>query len=489
MNGILSSLEPKKIFEFFELLCSVPHGSGNTGRIADLIEKFAVERGLKYHRDCLNNLILYKEGTAGYEGHRPVIIQGHTDMVCAADSDAPIDMKKDGLVLKTDGKNVWADRTSLGGDNCIAVAMAMAILDSEDIPHPPLECVFTVDEETGMDGAAGLDCSKISGRTMINLDSEDEGVFTVGCAGGLRLNFSLDTEKAELPVGNFVRKRVTVGGLVGGHSGAEINRGRANANKLLGRVLHGIFSSESIEDCGIYLCEMHGGKFDNVITPDAYADFILSESALNMFEGKIREIENYIRKEYETTDPDIRISVSESNSVCPPVSGFYGRKIVGLIFSLPQGVQEMSFDMPGLVETSCNLGILNLDGNGLRFSVSVRSSVGSRKRELAEKIEEIASAFGCSFSERGDYPGWKYSPVSPLRDIFAEEYKRLSSKDARIEAIHAGVECGFFADRLAGLDCVSLGPNIRDIHTSRETLEVDSVANLFSLVKAVLKRL
>lgn len=481
---VLSDLKPRKVFEFFELLCSVPHGSGNTGKIADLIEKFAAERGLKYVRDELNNIVIYKKAAQGMEDHPPVIIQGHMDMVCAAEPDAPIDMSRDGLALKTDGKYVWADRTSLGGDDCIAVATAMALLDSDSTPHPPLECVFTVDEETGMYGAAGLDCSLLDGRTMINLDSEDEGVFTVGCAGGLRISFDCRPDLG--PGFGGVRRRVCVSGLKGGHSGAEINRGRANANKLLARALYSVLHEKNgAETCDFRLCGIHGGQFDNVITAEAYADVIVAEQDAEKFETGIAKIGKTICEEYATTDPEIVFSVCPSDSGCPPLEN---NDVIDFLFVLPQGVQEMSFDMPGLVETSCNLGIVNLDENGLHISVSVRSSVESRKRELADKIAETGRRFGFNAAERGDYPGWKFAPESRVRDVFAEEYSALTGKQPRIEAIHAGLECGFFVSKIPGLDCISLGPNLYDIHTSRERLEVASVERMFELVKRVLAR-
>ncbi|MBQ0101170.1 MAG: beta-Ala-His dipeptidase [Firmicutes bacterium] len=400
-------LEPKKVFEYFALLCSVPHGSGNTDKIADLCVAFAKERSLKYVRDGLNNVIIFKDGTKGREDHEPVIIQGHLDMVCAKAEGSDADMANDGITLVVDGDRLRADGTSMGGDNCLGVAMALALLDSSDIPHPPLECVFTTDEETGMFGAAGLDVSPLKGRRMLNVDSEGD-TFTVGCAGGLRINCTADVTPTDA---EGKRKRITVNGLKGGHSGAEINCGRASANKLLARILH-LLTHRYGDD--IAVAELHGGQFDNVITPFAYAEIILPEWEEDTLTEHVNEIGDMLKAECAATDPNVTLSLTEGTSVSPALDC---DGVLDLLYSLPQGVQGMSFTMPGLVETSCNLGVVSLTADGFRCSLSVRSSVASKKEELAGVIETLMASFGCDFTESGDYPGWEYSPVSPLRDV------------------------------------------------------------------------
>lgn len=482
----ISELAPKKVFTFFEHLSSVPHGSGNTTQIADLCEKFAVERNLRYSRDKLNNVVIFKSGTAGYENSKPVIIQGHLDMVCAKDKDCSKNMAKEPIDLCTDGKYLWADKTSLGGDDLIAVAIALAILDSDDIPHPPLECVFTVDEETGMDGAAGLDFSLLSGRTMLNLDSESDGVLTVGCAGGLRLNFSM-TGSREKVKKEDIRKKIVISGLKGGHSGAEIDRGRASANQLMARLLFGLFKKMGPDNFGV--CSVSGGEFDNVITNFAEADITVSEKKAKKLSSEIKAFASAVAEEYKFTDPDIKIVLTGSDSKGDVLTAECAAKVLSSLFMLPQGVQGMSHEMEGLVETSCNLGVVRITGKTLHFSVSVRSSVESKKRELSDKIIEMASVNGFRCRETGDYPGWKYAPVSPLRDLLSANYTKLTGKTAKIEAIHAGLESGFFSTRLPGLDCVSFGPDLYDIHTSRERLDVKSTERLFNLVCETLKDL
>lgn len=337
--AVLSNLQPEKVFYYFEKLCSVPHGSGNTKRISDLCVGFAKELGLKYRQESCNNLIIWKDGSCGYENADPIILQGHIDMVCAKTEDCTKDMMRDGLDVRTDGEWVWADKTSLGGDNGIAVAMILAILSDETLPHPPIEAVFTVDEEVGMDGAFALDCSDLKGKKLLNLDSEEEGVFTVSCAGGVRLDCALNAPQENTD--GMTGYHVTISGLKGGHSGVNINQGRGNANCLMGRTLY-----SAMEKCpSLRVHDLAGGQFDNVICLRNDALVAVSEADAPVFEAFIKEFDATLKNEYAVTDGGISLTC-EKTEVKSAVSGQETSRILHVLLALPQGVQEMNADFP-----------------------------------------------------------------------------------------------------------------------------------------------
>ena len=347
----LSKLQPKAVFSYFERLCSVPHGSGNTKQISDLCIAMAEELGLDWRQDVSNNVVIWKKASPGCENSKPIILQGHLDMVCAKEDGCTKDMTREGLDLRTDGEWVWADKTSLGGDNCIAVAMIFAILADKTLVHPPLEAVFTVDEEVGMDGAAALDCSDIKGRQLLNLDSEEEGVFTVSCAGGARANCFIPAAREGLC--DEVCYQVTLDGLLGGHSGGEINKGRGNANVLMARVLY----AASLEMDGLRLCSICGGQFDNVICPKAEAVVAVPAESAEKFCSLIAQYCCVLQNEYAASDARLRLTCCRAAEQ-PALSCGKTEAVLTTLFSLPQGVQEMSFDFAGLVQTSLNMGTL-----------------------------------------------------------------------------------------------------------------------------------
>lgn len=479
MKRILEGLEPARVFYWFEELCKIPHGSGNTKEISDFIKAFGENLGLFVRQDRLNNLLLKKPAAAGCENARPVILQGHMDMVCQMDAASSVNPEKDGLKLLVEGDTVRAEGTTLGGDDGIAVAMAMALLESRDLPHPPLEVILTVDEEVGMEGAAGFDAADVEGRTMLNLDSEDEGVFTVSCAGGNRTRCTLPVRREAFSGKNA---KLTVGGLCGGHSGVEIHKGRANANVLLARVLRKI--SESTE---MRIFSVEGGTKDNAIPSAAEALVCVEDDA------KAASAVDWMRKifgnEYASTDPDITLlfrPVEEKTSYMDRESS---DKTIRMLLTLPNGVQAMSADLEGLVESSLNLGILKTTPDHVEASFCVRSSVESRKDWMVDRIRAVMEFAGGSVSVSGSYPGWQFNRESPLRDLLAEIYREQIGKEPVIEAIHAGVECGLFAGKLPGLDCVSMGPDLKDIHTTAESMSVSSVERTWKLVCELLKRL
>lgn len=479
--AVLSNLQPEKVFYYFEKLCSVPHGSGNTKRISDLCVGFAKELGLKYRQESCNNLIIWKDGSCGYENADPIILQGHIDMVCAKTEDCTKDMMRDGLDVRTDGEWVWADKTSLGGDNGIAVAMILAILSDETLPHPPIEAVFTVDEEVGMDGAFTLDCSDLKGKKLLNLDSEEEGVFTVSCAGGVRLDCALNAPQENTD--GMTGYHVTISGLKGGHSGVNINQGRGNANCLMGRTLY-----SAMEKCpSLRVHDLAGGQFDNVICLRNDALVAVSEADAPVFEAFIKEFDATLKNEYAVTDGGISLTC-EKTEVKSAVSGQETSRILHVLLALPQGVQEMNADFPGLVQTSLNLGVMHMDDKGIRFSFSVRSCIASQKQMLIQRVKSIVEYAGGTVGERSSYPGWQYDRNSALRKQVQAVYRDLTGCDGRIEATHGGLECGLFIEKIPGLDALSMGPELHDVHSVEERLNVASTERVYKLVCEVLAR-
>ena len=475
----LAGLEPANVFGYFEKLCSIPHGSRNTKMISDYLVSFAQEQGLRYIQDDLNNVILFGEGTCGYEDHPPVILQGHMDMVCEKDADCPIDMEKEGLDVTHDGSFVFAKGTTLGGDNGIAVAYALALLADRSIPHPPLEVVVTVDEEIGMEGAAGIDLSVLQGRTLLNLDSEDEGIFTVSCAGGARATVSLPVERRTV-YGPCVR--LTVEGLQGGHSGVEIHKNRTNANKIMGE-----FLSRVQKLMPLCLTSFAGGTKDNAIPRSCQATLIALGMHIERINDVAEQLQKEIREQYDEPEVIVRgddVDAFGGNALTTECTS----KVIALLCSLPNGVQAWSRDIPGLVQTSLNLGVAKL-GEDMKLTSSVRSSVNQEKNDLLTRLKELADFYEGSYSQMGEYPAWEYKADSKLREIMVSTYEKLHGTAPEVVAIHAGLECGLLSEKLPGLDCVSIGPQMHDIHTSRERLDIASTKRTWEFLLEVLKEL
>ncbi len=475
----LAGLEPQKVFERFAQICAIPHGSGNTGAISDYLVAFARERGLSYTQDELNNVIIFVPGTPGYEQSAPVIIQGHMDMVCEKDEDCPLDLQTQGLELTHDGVDIFAKGTTLGGDDGIALAYALAIAEDASIAHPPLELVFTVDEETGMYGATGIDLSGLRGRTLINIDSEDERIFTVSCAGGCRAAIRLPVTRRAV-YGPCVK--LTVEGLQGGHSGVEIHKNRANANKVMGELLGRI--QKIIPLC---VTKFSGGAKDNAIPRSCTVTLVAMGMYIERINDICKELQEQLRSDYDEPEAIIRgddVDALGGNALSTEDTA----KVIALLNGAPNGVQAMSEDIPGLVQTSLNLGIAALD-DAMTLTFAVRSSVDREKRALLERLRELAQFYGAEYSEAGDYPAWEYRKESPLRETMVRTYRELFSKEPQVVAIHAGLECGLLGQKLPGLDCVSIGPDMKDIHTSRERLNIVSTRRTWEFLLEVLKNL
>ncbi|MBR2423060.1 MAG: aminoacyl-histidine dipeptidase [Oscillospiraceae bacterium] len=475
----LAGLEPAAVFGYFEEICAIPHGSGNTGMISDYLVNFAQKNGLRYIQDPDNNVILFGEGSCGLEDRPPVILQGHMDMVCEKDPDCAIDMATQGLDVTHDDYVVFARGTTLGADNGIAVALAMAILADRTIPQPPLEVIITVDEEIGLLGAASVDLSKLKGRTMINLDSEGEGIFTVSCAGGCTATMNLPVERRTV-YGPCIR--LAVDGLQGGHSGADIHLNRANANKIMGEFMNRI--QKLMPLC---LTSLAGGAKDNAIPRSCQATMVAMGIHLERINAIAEELQAEVRQQYNEPEATVQafdVDALGGNALTTESTA----KIIELLCAAPNSVQSWSRDIEGLVQTSLNLGVIKL---GERFSAtfSVRSSVNAEKLELLEQLKALARMFGATYTEAGSYPAWEYKKESHLRDVMVSTYREMFGKEPSVEAIHAGLECGLFSEKLPGLDCVSIGPQMHDIHTSRERLEIKSTERTWNFLLEVLKNL
>ena len=479
--AILSNLEPKNVFDYFEKLCAVPHGSGNTKIISDLCAGFARDLGLKYRQDEANNLVIWKDGSAGYEHSEPMILQGHMDMVCTKTEDCTKDMAVEGLDLATDGEWVWAEKTTLGGDNCIAIAMILAILADDTLPHPPIEAVFTTEEEVGMDGAFALDCSDLKSKKLLNLDSEVEGVFTVSCAGGLRLDCLLPGTATSLS--GEVGYEVILSGLQGGHSGADIDKGRGSANQLMGRVLYS--AMERIP--GLRLSDIRGGRFDNVICSKNEAKVAVPQEHASQFEAFIQEFDAILKNEYAGCDDGITLTC-QPGALSAAMDAQTTSHMLHTLLALPQGVLAMSVDFPGLVQTSLNLGVMSMEEDGLHFAFSIRSCIASQKEMVGQRVRSIVEHAGGTTKPRNSYPGWQFVKHSTFRDLVMNTYRDLTGKEGVIEATHGGLECGLFIEKIPGLDALSIGPELHDVHSVRERLSVPSTERVYKLVCEILKR-
>ena len=471
--NVLKDLRPQGVMRWFEALCAIPHGSRDTKRVSDFCVAFAKERGLRYVQDAHNNVVIYAPASAGYETHPTVILQGHLDMVCEKEPDCDIDFAAEGLRLAHDDTYIYAEGTTLGGDDGIAVAYALAVLDDPTVKHPPLEVVFTVDEEIGMLGADAMDMSVLSGRILLNCDSEDEGILTVSCAGGATsaLTKPLHTEAASAQ-----GWRVGVRGLTGGHSGVEINQGRANANKTLAAVLASL---------PVRLSAINGGSKDNAI-PRASEALLTSDAPdfAACFASEAEKVRGALpagetAAEFYCEPAAVRTVLTAEDSAA----------LLALLNAVPNGVQSMSADIAGLVQTSLNLGILKTEAERATLTFSVRSSVNTEKTALIERLAETGRQYGAAYSESGAYPAWEYRKQSHLRDVMVACYERLYGKKPVVEAIHAGLECGIFSDRLEGLDAVSFGPQMHDIHTTRERLDIASTRRTWEYLLAILAAL
>lgn len=489
---VLSGLEPERVWKYFEDLCGIPHGSYNEKAVSDYCVAFARERGLEVYQDKAWNVVIIKEASAGYEEEEPLILQGHLDMVCVKTPDCDLDFKKDGLRLKAEGDYVSAKGTSLGGDDGIAVAYALALLDDDHLPHPRLEAVFTTAEEVGMDGATALDVSVLKGHTVLNLDSEEEGIFLAGCAGGCSAKLILPAKRES---GNGIRAELSVHGLKGGHSGAEINKGRGNANVLLGLMLEKLYK-ELPGEALPKLVSCEGGEKDNAIPRESRAVLLFPDTVTTEQKKAVEQIcadfEKDRKKQDETlsgrADENLKVTLKWSGAARGDTVSQEAFEALLAILTASNGVIRMSRDIPGLVQTSLNLGVLRSEAGELSVRYSIRSSVSEEKNEQVERLQKLAKDCGSAMEVNGDYPAWEYRKNSPFREECVRIYEEMFGRAPKVEVIHAGLECGILASKIPDLDCISMGPDMKDIHTTEERMNIASVERMWNFILEIVKR-
>ena len=480
-------IEPRRVFYYFEEISKIPRGSYHEKAISDYLVSYAKEHDFTYFQDELYNVVMQVPGSKGRESEEPIIMQGHMDMVCEVRPGADKDMEKEGLELYVEGDYVHAKDTTLGGDDGIAVAYMLAIADDESVSHPPLEFIITVSEEVGMEGANAIDLSMLKGHKMLNLDSEDEGIFLSSCAGGVSAHVTIPVDRQDITKvlecendKDYNLYKITVSGLKGGHSGTEIDKGRANANKVLGRVI-----SELLAEVKIALAEMSGGKKDNAIPIQAEAVIGTDKDISNM----IDEINVVLKNEYSSSDSDINVSleVIDKKTDIKAISSESLERVITYLMCVPNAIQNMSMSVPGLVETSLNLGILELRENQLFTQHAVRSSVTTRKEYVSKRLETLANVLGGEAVFKGSYPAWEYRENSEVRDKVISLYEKMYGEKPVVEGIHAGLECGLLSSKIPDLDCVAMGPNILDIHTYNERLSISSTKRVYEFIVEFLK--
>lgn len=474
----LAELEPKSVFKYFEEISHIPRGSGNMEKISAYCMEFAKKHSLKAVCDDANNVIIYKNGTEGYEKSEPVILQGHLDMVCQKTENKEIDFEKDGIDIKIEGNYITADGTSLGADNGIAVAMIFAILESDSIPHPPIEAVLTADEEIGMIGAGKLSFEGLKGKKMINIDAEESETITVSCAGGRDFVISLPINKVAV---KGTKISLEVKGLKGGHSGVEINSGRVNADILMGRILNFAQNATKFD-----IVSIDGGEKSNAIPNFSRVCMVVDDA-----HEFVKALEVYIKtvkKEILDREPgfDIEIKINGKEE-CLALDKETCKKLIFLLNCVPNGVQEMSVVIENLVESSLNLGILKTEEEQIILHFALRSNKVSAIDFMEEKLCAIASFLECKAEVFGSYPPWEFNENSKLQKLYKEKYAEKFGTEPLVVAIHAGLECGVFSDGIKDLDCIAIGPELKDVHTVNEKLNISSTQEIFDLILNVLK--
>ncbi|MCR5545836.1 MAG: aminoacyl-histidine dipeptidase [Lachnospiraceae bacterium] len=478
------NLEPKEVFRYFKEMSDIPRPSYKEKAISDYLVAFAKEHQLEYYQDKLFNVIMIKEASVGYEDKPAIILQGHMDMVCETAPDCTKDMDKEGLDLEVEGDFLSAKGTTLGADDGIAVAYALALLSDETLKHPRLEFVCTVSEEVGMDGAREIDCSMLKGKLLLNMDNEKEGQVLASCAGGgtARITFPVSREKSLS--GDEVAVEISLLGGRGGHSGDEIDKGRGNASILMGRILRHVATVSDFK-----LISVTGGSKDNAIPREARVQIALSKANVEAVKKAVATSSEEIALEFAKTDSGLHATCEETEAKFAPFTKEVSDQYMLLLASLPNGIRRMSRDIEGLVETSLNLGINNTEEDKVVIGYSVRSSVGSSYTALVEKLKFICEGMGCKVEMYGEYPAWEFVEGSKFREKLQKVYKDMFGEELKICAIHAGVECGLLSAKIEGLDAISMGPNIYDIHTPDERLSISSAKRGYEFVRKVIEEI
>lgn len=482
MDKTLEKLDYKGIFKYFSEISQIPRGSGNEMAVSNYLVDYAKQHQLEYYQDEAYNVIMVKEATPGYEDEPAIILQGHMDMICEKLKDSTHDFTKDAIKLVVDGDYLRADGTTLGADNGIAVAYILAMLSDETISHPRLEAIITTDEEVGMNGALKLDLSKLKGKYLINLDSEEEDCVLTSCAGGMRTNCTLPLNR----ITDTGRKlKISLGGMQGGHSGTDIHRGRANAPKLLGRLLFELRNEHLFA-----LINAMGGFKDNVIPREAEAELLIPgqgkelEEAVLKIKDTVKQLMTGFQQEMSASEPQLKYEiVDQGDSTCEVLHPVSFEKLLFMLVNMPNGVQVMSSHIPGLVESSLNLGVFKTEEENAVFISALRSSIYSYKHFMADQLNYLISFLGGEYNEYAEYPGWEYKPDSPLREKYKRLYQEQTGKKIRVEALHAGLECGIINEKLPGIDSISIGPDLFHVHTVEEKLNIPSAIRVYQLLE------
>lgn len=481
-NNVLKNLEPKSLFKFFGEILSIPRPSKHEEKMTEYLINWAKERNLDYESDEIGNVIIRKGATKGKENSPWVCLQSHIDMVCEKNSDKIFDFEKDAIVPKIEGEWLKADGTTLGADDGIGVATALAILDANDIEHGPIECLFTVDEETGLSGAEALSPNVLKSRILLNLDSEDEGEIFIGCAGGIDTVAQLPFDKEETP--DAPAFKIMVKGLKGGHSGDDINKGLACANKLLNRILWSLD-----KEMDLRLACFDGGNLRNAIAREAYATFVVAEADVELMKEIVEKFTNDLKYEFRTTEPDMEIILMEAERPEFVVDMLSQDNLLNVLYACPHGVLAMSREIPGFVETSTNLASIKMKEDHFFITTSQRSSVESSKYAAAYRVESCFLLAGANVEHGDGYPGWAPNPESKILKIAVDAYKKLFNKEPIVRAIHAGLECGLIGEKYPGMDMISYGPTLRGVHSPDERLEIKTVELYWKHTLEILKNI
>ncbi len=483
MSNELLNLKPQKLWKNFQSICNIPHPSKKEQEIIAFTKKFGEDLGLETIIDKVGNVIIKKPATPGMENRKGVILQSHLDMVPQANSDSGHDFEKDPIQAFVDGDWVTAKGTTLGADNGIGVAAALAILESTDIEHGPIEALLTIDEETGMTGAFGLEPGILNGDILLNMDSEDEGELYIGCAGGIDANIAFDLKEVETPA-DVVACKLIIKGLKGGHSGMDIPLGRGNSNKLLIRFMY-----DAVRTVGMRLSSIDGGSLRNAIPRESFAIVTVPTAKKDEFVAKVKEYEAIFKLELSATEPDLEFTLEPVASPAKLMDETLQNNVIGSIYACPNGVIRMSNEMEGLVETSTNMAIVKSNGKTVEVNCLLRSSVNSSKKALTERIRSVFELAGANVEFDGEYPGWKPNPDSAILKTMQNVYQKMHNKIPETKGIHAGLECGLLGDVYPNWDMISFGPTIRFPHSPDEKVKIDTVDMFWDFLVETLKNI
>jgi len=481
MIDVNVKVSTKPVFRYFEEISKIPRCSGNEKAISDYLVVFAKSKNLEVEQDDARNILIKKPATPGYEKAPTVILQGHMDMVCDKKKSVKHDFKKEPIKLRVKGDMLYAKDTTLGADDGIAIAYALALLDSNDIPHPPLKVLITTEEEVGLRGAAALDPKYLEGDMLINMDCEEEGILFSSCAGGIRVRHFIPAEW-ENPGKNCISYLISIKGLKGGHSGIEIDKGRGNSNKLMGR-----FLDDLLQEVEYFISEINGGSKMNAIPQEADTTVLINPCNESKLLSKVDEWNSIFKNELKVSDPGVTLSAKRlDNTALKVLSGDTMKKVIALLVIIPNGVQTMSKDIGGLVESSTNLGVVTTSDVGILLESAIRSNVKSLKYNILNQTRMIANVLDIGFEVDSDYPEWEYEPDSELREIFKKVYRSIYNSEVKVTSVHAGLECGLFKGKNKNLDMVAFGPNMYDVHTPNEHISISSIERTWEYLLAVL---